>query len=78
MNDNDDIILEEPFASSKEVTEQDLLRFAKLILIVIASIFIFSMILTISLHDKAVFDACKTILPPIATSVIGFYFGKSS
>jgi len=25
-----------------------------------------------------IFDACVTILPPIATLVIGYYFGKSS
>lgn len=25
-----------------------------------------------------IFEACVTILPPIATFVIGYYFGKSS
>jgi hypothetical protein len=26
---------------------------------------------------KDVFEACKTILPPIATLVLGYYFGKN-
>ncbi len=29
-------------------------------------------------RGKEIFDACKTILPPIATLVLGFYFGKSA
>lgn len=26
---------------------------------------------------KEIFDACKTVIPPIATLVLGYYFGKS-
>jgi hypothetical protein len=25
---------------------------------------------------KAIFDTCKTVLPPIATLVLGYYFGQ--
>lgn len=62
----------------EEVTPQDLLKFAKMILLSIMGIFILSMLGKLLLHDAIIFEACKTILPSIATSVIGFYFGRSS
>lgn len=66
------------YANDEEVTPQDLLRFAKLILMTVAAIFIMSMFIRIISKDVIIFEACKTILPPIATGVIGFYFGKSN
>jgi len=62
----------------KEITPKDLLVFAKLILLVIALLFLFGAIADLINPNGHVFEACKTILPPIATLVIGFYFGKNS
>jgi len=28
------------------------------------------------MHSNEIFDACKTVLPPIATLIIGYYFGE--
>lgn len=66
------------YAKDEEVTPQDLLRLAKHILTTVAFIFILSMFIRIISKDVIVFEACKTILPPIATGVIGFYFGRSN
>ena len=29
-------------------------------------------------HGMDIFDACKTILPPIATLILGYYFSEKS
>ncbi|OFA04250.1 hypothetical protein DUGA2_25220 [Duganella sp. HH101] len=31
-----------------------------------------------SVQVKEIFEACKQIIPPVLTLVIGFYFGKKS
>jgi len=61
----------------EEVTPQDLLRFAKLILAVIAVLFTLGAISEMIVPDSGIFETCKTVLPPIATLVIGFYFAKT-
>ncbi len=76
MNDIEVVNIQQ-YAKSEEVSPQDLLKFAKMILSTIAIIFIMAMFFKLFSKDLVVFEACKTILPPIATLVIGFYFGKS-
>lgn len=76
-NKEPEVIIEGSQFDSEEVTPKDLLKFAKWILMVIAGLFVLGMGCQLFGHDKAIFEACKTILPAIATLVIGFYFGKS-
>lgn len=79
QQDSDRDILEEiPAAFEENITPRDLMKFAKLILGVIAGLFVLGSIAEFVTPDCKVFEACKTILPPIATLVIGFYFGKSN
>ena len=59
---------------TSEVTPRDKLKFAKQILVWIALLFILSFIMS-ALGFSAIFELCKEILPPIATLVIGYYFG---
>lgn len=75
--DNDDFTSVEPVIE-KEVTPKDLLIFAKLILSVLAGLFLIGIVSDLFKPEIHIFDTCKTILPPIATLVIGFYFGKSN
>lgn len=58
----------------KEITPRDKLRFAKQILLSIAILFVLSFIMS-ALGESTIFESCKEILPPIATVVIGYYFG---
>jgi hypothetical protein len=76
--ENDDILTESKIYNEQEVTPKDLLRFAKLILAAIAGLFILGMFCQLITQDKIIFESCKMILPPVATLVIGFYFGKSN
>jgi hypothetical protein len=70
-------ILEYVFSLTEEkVTPKDLLKFAQYILLFIFILFIFSAILQTIIPTSPVFDACKLVLPEIATLIIGFYFGK--
>lgn len=78
MTEEHETLSESKFYDSEEVSPQDLLKFAKMILSTIAIIFILAMFFKLFSKDYLVFESCKTILPPIATLVIGFYFGKSS
>lgn len=74
MNEEiNDIII----ASEEEITPKDLLKFAKLILLWLMIIFILSAICELFYSDSGIFEVCKTLIPPIATSIIGFYFGKN-
>lgn len=53
-------------------------RFAQRILLGCAAIFAASGVAaSFCQAGIPVFDACKTILPPIATLVIGYYFGEA-
>lgn len=74
----DDVIDEAPAVITEEITPRDLMKFAKLILGVIALLFVLGALSEVIRPTCGVFEACKTILPPIATLVIGFYFGKSN
>lgn len=61
------------------------LYFASIVLIGVGLLFVLSMTMYYfeepssgNSRGKEIFDSCKTILPPIATLVLGFYFGKSA
>jgi hypothetical protein len=75
---NEEIVLESKNYADQEVTPKDLLRLAKGILMVVSGLFVLGMLCRLINHDAIIFEACKTILPPVATMVIGFYFGKSN
>ena len=62
----------------KDITPRDLLKFAKQILLCVGILFLLSGITELFNPDCGIFEVCKTILPPIGTLVIGFYFGKSN
>lgn len=74
----DDILDAAPAAIIEDITPRDMLKFAKSILIVIAMLFFLGGVSELIKPNCGIFEACKTILPPIATLVIGFYFGKSN
>lgn len=75
----DNKITDEPaFINKDEVTPTDQFKFAKQLLFACASIFILSGLgACICPAGVPIFDACKTILPPIVTLVIGYYFGET-
>lgn len=73
-----DILIKEPAISEKEISPKDLLRFAKSILLVLTILFLLSALSELIHPNLGVFESCKTILPPIATLVIGFYFGRNN
>ncbi len=78
MNNENDEITQISGAVTENITPKDLMKFAKMILAVVAVIFILSGISEFIKPYNHVFEACKTILPSITTLVIGFYFGRSS
>lgn len=61
----------------ENVSPRDMLKFAKAILFILAILFTLGGFCEMIRPDASVFEACKTVLPPIATLVIGYYFGKS-
>ncbi len=62
----------------EEVTPRDLLRLGRQILGGLAILFVLGAASILVWPNSPVFEACRTILPPIATLVIGYYFGKSN
>lgn len=77
-NDRFDVITEEiPAIIEKDITPRDLMKFAKAILMALAVLFFLGGVAEILQPNSNIFEACKTILPPVATLVIGYYFGKS-
>lgn len=60
-----------------EVTPRHLLDFAKVILLVVAVMYVLAAISELWVGHNAVYEACKITLPSIATLVIGYYFGSS-
>ena len=60
------------------ISEQDKFQLAKWVLLGVAVLFFLGGIALISPYENGahLFDACKTILPPIATLVIGYYFSE--
>lgn len=63
---------------TEEVTPQDLLKLGREILITLAILFLLSAVSIVIWPSSPVFEASSTILPPIATLVIGYYFGRAS
>ena len=78
MSHEQEVIEEVPAAIAEDITPRDMLKFAKSILVVIAVLFLLGGASELIKPNCGIFEACKTILPPIATLVIGFYFGKSN
>jgi len=74
---NEDII-EKPLYTDKDVTPRDLLKFARQILGGLAILFVFGCFAEWMLPYHGIIDLCKTVLPSIATLVIGYYFGKTN
>ncbi len=74
----EEIINDEPCYHEKEVSDKDLFIFAELILLGIGILFFVGIMVEVFIHDSNVFKACNTILPPIATLVIGYYFAKTN
>ena len=72
---NDEIESNNP--ELKDVSPRELMIFAKYILLVLSLLFILGGISDLIRPEIHIFEACKTILPPISTLVIGYYFGKS-
>lgn len=66
----------ETLVESETVSEKEKLRFARQILLGVAILFAGSMVAQFFSAKIEIFEACKTILPPIATLVIGAYFGR--
>jgi hypothetical protein len=62
------------------IDERDRLHLAKWLLLGVAVIFVLGGVANIMYEDRgaSVFDTCKTVLPPIATLVIGYYFAEKS
>jgi hypothetical protein len=72
-----EILKEDKMFKEGDITPKDLLRFAKLILGVIAILFVGSAITELYVPNSGIFEVCKITLPSLATLIIGFYFGKS-
>ena len=75
--DTNEYIREVDNFSEENVTPKDLFIFAKWILGSCFIIFVLSMLDSYCHIHSEIFESCKTIVPPIATAVIGFYFGKN-
>lgn len=76
-NQNSDELSDISGVQIEDVTPKDLLKLGRQILLVLTILFTLGAIAAIIWPNSAVFEACRTILPPIATLVIGYYFGKS-
>lgn len=63
---------------AEDITPKDILNFGKWIIGGAAIIFIIAMYLNILFPVSTIFDACKTILPPIVTLIIGYYFRENN
>lgn len=77
IDDSSASIIDLPFFESKEVSDRDIFMFAKLILLALATIFLVGMGIDLYHPNSAVFEACKLTIPPLATLVIGYYFGTA-
>lgn len=75
---NKEILIDTPAATEKNITPRDLLRFAKVVLLVTAILFLIGGVSELIKPQNAFFEACKTVLPPLAALILGFYFAKSS
>lgn len=71
------IFSKQGYIAEGKVTPLHLLGFAKIILMIIAIIYVLAGLSELIVHNNAVYEACKITLPSIATLVIGYYFGSS-
>lgn len=78
VHDHDKVEKGNDYFISEDVTPKDLLKFAKVILLFIAILFVMGMVAELISPKGIIFEACKTLLPSIVTLVIGFYFGRSN
>ena len=62
------------------ITPKDKFIFAKWVLLIVAILFLLGGIALMinPTNGECIFDACKTILPPIATLILGYYFSESN
>jgi len=74
----DEVITNVSPLRERKLTPVHRLSFAKSILLGLAILFVIGMLVSILTHNNEIFDACKTVLPPIATLIIGYYFGEKS
>lgn len=77
IDDSNATINDFPSYESKEVSDRDIFRFAKSILMVLAVIFLVGMGMECYHPNSTVFEACKLTVPSLATLVIGYYFGTT-
>jgi hypothetical protein len=77
IDDSDATINDSPAYESKNVSDRDIFRFAKAILMMLAVIFLAGMGIECYHPGSAVFEACKLTVPSLATLVIGYYFGTT-
>lgn len=77
ITDNEVITSVSPFKEHK-ITPVHRLSFAKSILLGLGLLFLAGMIVTVFTKNNDIFDSCKTVLPPIATLIIGYYFGEKT
>lgn len=73
MNDLHD----EESVKVEKITQLDLLRFAKWILMLNALMFFISGISELFISGNQFFEVCRTALPPFAGVITGYYFGKN-
>jgi hypothetical protein len=64
------------YAREQNITPKDRLKFAKTILFFLMIMCCLGAITELLRPGNNVFEACRTILPSMATLVIGYYFGK--
>lgn len=74
---NEDPVMSDKTVESQDVTPKDLLRFAKSILSVIGILSVFGSLTEMIFPQNNIFATLREILPPMATMVMGFYFGKA-
>lgn len=59
-----------------EITEKDKLFIAGKVLLGLGIIFVIGIVISWLSHQEAIFDGCKTVIPPIATLILGYYFSR--
>lgn len=59
-----------------EVTEKDKLFIAGCVLLGLGIIFVLGILVSWLSHQESIFDGCKTVIPPIATLILGYYFSR--
>lgn len=77
-NQDNEIITNISPLQERKLTPVHRLSFAKSILLGLAILFVLGMLISTITHNNEIFDTCKTVLPPIATLIIGYYFGEKS